>query len=133
KGNINTLIKDAHLQNNHPILLVTQCQLDAYFNNTLTTFDVPLAMTGTDFQKTVWQYLCSIPYGATTTYGQIAKELGKPKAQQAVGAANSKNPLSIIVPCHRVVGAKGQLVGYAGGLHNKAYLLHLENKEATLF
>lgn len=103
-------------------------QLDAYFAGRLTAFDVPLAPEGTPFQQQVWGALREIPVGSTTTYGGLAEHLGRPTAARAVGAANGKNPLSLIVPCHRVVGTSG-LTGYAGGLELKQWLL---DHEATM-
>lgn len=101
-------------------------QLSAYFAQTLTKFDLPLSSKGTEFQQNVWQTLKSIPYGTTCSYGDIARKLNNPNAVRAVGAANGKNPISIVVPCHRVIGANGTLTGYAGGLERKTYLLSLE-------
>jgi methylated-DNA-[protein]-cysteine S-methyltransferase len=101
-------------------------QLDAYFAGSLTQFNVPIAPRGTAFQEAVWKALLMIPYGTTTTYAEIARRLGRPDAVRAVGAANGRNPISIIVPCHRVVGSGGSLVGYAGGLDRKRRLLDLE-------
>lgn len=102
-------------------------QLTAYFAGELTTFDVPLALHGTPFQRSVWAELLKIPYGETRTYGELAGELGKPGASRAVGLANGKNPISIIVPCHRVIGASGGLTGYGGGLDRKQRLLAFES------
>jgi len=118
---------------NHPILLETERQLSEYFKGERRTFSLKLDFIGTDFQKKVWHALLTIPYGETRTYGQVAKQIGAPKAQQAVGAANGKNPISIIAPCHRVVGSTGKLVGFAGGLENKALLLDLENPNILHF
>lgn len=101
-------------------------QLTAYFAGTLTTFDLPLRAPGTDFQLRVWSALREIPYGRTTTYGELAAEIGSPTASRAVGLANGRNPISIVVPCHRVVGADGSLTGYGGGLERKRSLLALE-------
>ena len=101
-------------------------QLDAYFAGELREFDLPLAPQGTPFQRAVWQALQTIPYGRTLTYAQLAQQLGKPKAVRAVGAANGRNPLPIIIPCHRVIGADGSLTGYGGGLLIKEALLSLE-------
>ncbi|WP_037871018.1 methylated-DNA--[protein]-cysteine S-methyltransferase [Streptomyces sp. SPB074] len=101
-------------------------QLGAYFAGELTTFDVPLHQEGTSFQRTVWDALVAIPYGETRSYGQLAAALGKPGASRAVGLANGRNPVSIIVPCHRVVGANGSLTGYAGGVETKKALLAFE-------
>ena len=109
-----------------PILVETQRQLDAYFAGALTRFTVPLAFDGTAFQTSVWHALLTIPYGETRTYGEIARQIGRPTAARAVGAANGGNTLAIIVPCHRVVGSGGTLTGFAGGLAAKACLLRLE-------
>jgi len=101
-------------------------QLDKYFTGELRHFDLPLNPAGTAFQKLVWDALQKIPYGQTATYGQIAAKIGKPKAARAVGGANNKNPLLVIVPCHRVIGANGGLVGFACGMERKTALLKLE-------
>ncbi len=103
-------------------------QLDAYFAGERTSFDLDLAPEGTTFQRDVWRALAAIPYGTTTTYSDIARSIGRPNAVRAVGAANGRNPLSIVVPCHRVVGRDGTLTGYAGGLAHKASLLALERQ-----
>mgnify|MGYP002714835534 FL=1 len=113
-------------QHDHPILCEAQQQLAEYFAGTRQQFDLPLDFDGTYFQKQVWQALLQIPYGETRSYKQIAEQLGNPKAVRAVGAASGKNPISIIAPCHRVIGASGKLVGFAGGLDNKQILLKLE-------
>ena len=110
----------------HPILLETQKQLNEYFAGQRQVFDLPLDFEGTEFQQKVWQALLTIPFGETRSYKQIAEQIGNVKAVRAVGAANGKNPISIITPCHRVVGANGKLVGFAGGLENKDVLLQLE-------
>ena len=110
----------------HPILLETQKQLSEYFEGQRKVFDLPLDFEGTEFQEKVWQALLSIPFGETRSYKDIAEQIGNVKAVRAVGAANGKNPISIIAPCHRVVGANGKLVGFAGGLENKDVLLKLE-------
>lgn len=101
-------------------------QLSEYFAGHRRDFSLPLAAQGTPFQQRVWQTLQTIGYGETSTYGQMARQLGNPNAMRAVGAANGKNPISIVVPCHRVIGANGTLTGYAGGLTRKQYLLDLE-------
>lgn len=101
-------------------------QLEEYFAGTRTTFDLPLEPGGTDFQLSVWELLRKIPYGVTTSYGELARRLGDPKATRAVGAANGANPIPIIVPCHRVVGSKGELTGFGGGLDRKRWLLEHE-------
>ncbi|WP_394619797.1 methylated-DNA--[protein]-cysteine S-methyltransferase [Lentzea sp. JNUCC 0626] len=105
-------------------------QLDEYFAGERRQFDLELAPRGSAFERSVWKMLVAIPYGETRTYGQLAAELGDPAAAQAVGNANGWNPISIIVPCHRVVGSKGTLTGYAGGLQRKRYLLELEEPPA---
>ena len=109
---------------------VTARQLAAYFAGELREFDLPLHMSGTDFQKQVWQGLLTIPYGETLSYGAFARRLGNPNGSRAVGLANGKNPISIVVPCHRVIGADGSLTGYGGGLPRKKLLLDLEAKVA---
>lgn len=109
-----------------PILQETQKQLEAYFAGTRQVFDLPLQFYGTAFQKQVWQALLSIPYGETRSYQQIAVQIGNIQAVRAVGAANRKNPISIIAPCHRVIGKNGKLIGFAGGLDKKQYLLNIE-------
>ena len=103
-------------------------QLTEYFSGTRKSFDLPLEMNGTEFQKKVWNELCNIPYGETRSYKDIAEKIGNPKAVRAVGGANNKNKLMIIVPCHRVVGADGSLIGYAGGIDAKQSLIELEKK-----
>jgi methylated-DNA-[protein]-cysteine S-methyltransferase len=115
-----------------PILAETRRQLNAYFAGELTDFDLPLEPGGTVFQRKVWEALRRIDYGSTKSYGQIALEIGAPGSARAVGSANHDNPLAIIVPCHRVVGANGKLVGFAGGLEQKRTLLDLESSAATL-
>ena len=109
-----------------PPFAETARQLTAYFAGGLTEFDLPLAPQGTDFQRRVWQELRRIPYGTTLSYGELARRLGSPNASRAVGLANGRNPISIVVPCHRVIGANGKLVGYGGGLSRKEILLSLE-------
>jgi methylated-DNA-[protein]-cysteine S-methyltransferase len=110
----------------HPLLARTDNELKDYFAGNRRTFSVPLDMRGTHFQKQVWEALLGIPFGETRTYGDIAKQLGNRTATRAVGAANGRNPISIVVPCHRVVGASGSLTGFAGGLEAKEHLLKLE-------
>jgi methylated-DNA-[protein]-cysteine S-methyltransferase len=112
----------------HPLLQETERQLSAYFAGERRGFSVPLDFRGTEFQKRVWAALLTIPFGETRSYGQIARQIGKPSASRAVGAANGKNPISIIAPCHRVIGANGKLTGFAGGLNAKKHLLDLEAK-----
>ncbi len=106
-------------------------QLAGYFDGTRTSFDLPLAPNGTAFQVRVWTALQSVPFGATISYGQLADRIGRPSAARAVGMANGRNPISIIVPCHRVVGSDGSLTGYGGGLERKRYLLALERRIAA--
>lgn len=102
-------------------------QLSEYLKGERKAFDLPLNPKGTDFQKRVWRALCDIPYGETRSYKQIAEAIGNPKAVRAVGMANNRNPITIVVPCHRVIGADGKLVGYGGGLEMKDFLLRLES------
>lgn len=109
-----------------PLLQEACRQLSEYFAGTRQTFSLPLAPAGTDFQKKAWRALCTIPYGQTRTYKDMAIAIGCPKGFRAVGLANNKNPIAILIPCHRVIGANGKLVGYAGGLHLKKFLLELE-------
>lgn len=111
----------------HPILLQTERQLTEYFDGKRKMFSVKLDPAGTAFQKKVWDALKTIPFGETRSYGQIAGLIGHPKASRAVGAANARNPLSVLVPCHRVIGASGSLTGFAGGLKTKQHLLSLES------
>jgi methylated-DNA-[protein]-cysteine S-methyltransferase len=112
----------------HSILLETQRQLGEYFAGQRTVFTVKLDFAGTDFQRRVWAALLTIPYGQTRSYGEIARQIGSPAAVRAVGAANGRNPISIIAPCHRVVGSTGELTGFAGGLQTKARLLAFEGR-----
>jgi O-6-methylguanine DNA methyltransferase len=107
-------------------------QLEAYFNGLLHDFEIPLDLVGSDFQLKVWRALTAIPFGETRTYGQIAKTIRQPKATRAVGLANNQNPIAIIVPCHRVIGANGALTGYGGGLPRKKWLLHHESLHLAL-
>ncbi len=116
----------------HPVLVNAAQQLRAYFAGHRTTFDLPLEFAGTEFQRQVWSALLRIPFGETRTYAQIAQEIGHPKAVRAVGAANGRNPISIVAPCHRVIGANGTLTGFAGGLAAKAHLLSLEGAQLAL-
>ena len=110
-----------------PLLREAERQLAEYFSGTRRRFDLPLAPQGTPFQRAVWQALAEIPYSETRSYGEIAAQLGKPGAARAVGMANHRNPIPVIIPCHRVIGADGALTGYAGGMENKAWLLALES------
>lgn len=111
-----------------PVLSKAVQQLEAYFNGTAKNFDLPLCPKGTEFQKKVWQALQQIPYGETRCYQDIAAAIGNENASRAVGMANNKNPIPIIIPCHRVIGKNGKLVGYAGGIDIKEELLELERK-----
>ena len=111
-----------------PILQEAKSQLVAYFNGLLHTFTLPLAYKGTAFQNRVWSALCEIPYGATISYRELAQKIDCPKGFQAVGGANSRNPLPILIPCHRVIAHDGGMGGYSGGLISKAFLLDLEKR-----
>ena len=115
----------------HPVLAAAADELRAYFAGALRAFTVPLAPRGTPFQLAVWEQLRLIPYGTTTTYGELARRLGNPTAFRAVGLANGRNPLAIVVPCHRVIGSDGSLTGFGGGMDAKRTLLDLE--AGTLF
>lgn len=113
------------------LLSMATIQLDEYFQGKRTTFSLPFKLIGTPFQLAVWKELQNIPYGQTTSYKEIAQKMNKPKAYRAVGMANNKNPLPIIIPCHRVIGSNGKLIGYAGGLKLKNYLLELEQSHTN--
>jgi methylated-DNA-[protein]-cysteine S-methyltransferase len=127
-------IKDAWgPEESTPVLEAALDQLEAYFAGDLKEFDLPLAAVGTPFQQRVWAELVKIPYGVTCSYMEVAQRLGDPKAVRAVGLANGRNPIAIIVPCHRVIGANGRLTGYAGGLWRKERLLSLERGAPALF
>ncbi|MFC5864871.1 methylated-DNA--[protein]-cysteine S-methyltransferase [Acidicapsa dinghuensis] len=119
--------------NSHPMLQKAEQQLQEYFAGQRKSFSLSLDMRGTPFQKQVWEALLGIPFGETRSYGELAKQLGHPTASRAVGAANGRNPISIVVPCHRVIGASGSLTGFAGGIEIKAKLLALERGERSLF
>lgn len=110
-----------------------QAQLEEYFAGERKSFDLPLRPSGTTFQEAVWQALLTIPYGDTRSYGDIAQQIGKPKAVRAVGTANGANPIALLVPCHRVIGANGSLTGFGGGLPTKQFLLGLEADNSGLF
>lgn len=120
------VLDDALEDERHPLLVEAERQLREYFDGERQGFSIPLELRGTPFQRKVWQALLAIPFGGTRTYGQLAEQVGKPRAVRAVGSASGRNPLSIVVPCHRLVGANGKLTGYAGGLEAKARLLALE-------
>ena len=126
---LNELLEDP----SHPVLCKTERQLEEYFAGSRQSFSLPLDMRGTRFQNQVWEALLAIPFGETRSYGQLANQLGNPKATRAVGAANGRNPIAIVVPCHRVIGFSGKLTGFAGGLEAKAHLLALEGKDQKLF
>lgn len=113
------------------LLSMATIQLDEYFQGKRTVFSLPFKLTGTPFQLAVWKELQNIPYGKTTSYKEIAQKINKPKAYRAVGMANNKNPLPIIIPCHRVISSNGKLIGYAGGLKLKNYLLELEQSHTN--
>jgi methylated-DNA-[protein]-cysteine S-methyltransferase len=117
----------------HPILVEAERQLRDYFAGKRKTFALKLDFAGTDFQKKVWQALLTIPFGETRSYGEIARQIGRPNAVRAVGAANGRNPIAIVAPCHRVIGSTGKLTGFAGGLAAKAKLLDIEGKATTSF
>ena len=117
---------------NNKFLNETERQLKAYFNGKLEKFTVRLDFKGTEFQKSVWTALLTIPFGETRSYSEIARQIGRPAASRAVGAANGRNPISIIAPCHRVIGASGKLTGFAGGLEAKDHLLRLEGRDPLL-
>lgn len=129
-----TFVQSPRLSPNaNEIVCQAKAQLSQYFKRTRTEFSLPLAAEGTQFQKAVWQALLSIKYGETASYADIATALNNPKAVRAVGMANSKNPIAIIVPCHRVIGSNKTLTGYAGGLDKKQYLLNLEGAQGVLW
>lgn len=127
------VVGEMTVDDHHPILLDTEQQLCEYFSGTRTQFNLPLLFQGTVFQQQVWQALLTIPYGETRSYSDIAHQIGNPKAVRAVGAANGRNPISIIAPCHRVIGRSGELTGFAGGMAAKAILLQLEMGSDSLY
>lgn len=118
-------------EGDHPVLRETQAQLEDYFAGKRRRFDLPLAPRGTEFQRQVWWELANIPFGTTISYAQLAARVGRPAATRAVGAANGRNPVPIVLPCHRVIGADGSLTGFGGGLPTKQYLLQLEGALPT--
>ena len=122
------VLDDLRDDDRHPILVETVRQLKEYFEGKRQDFSIPLDIRGTPFQKSVWEALLAIPFGETRSYGQLAKQLGRPRAMRAIGGANGRNPLSIVVPCHRVIGSSGKLTGFAGGLEAKAQLLKIESQ-----
>lgn len=121
-----------HEDTKHPVLVEAERQLKDYFAGKREKFELQLDFNGTEFQRQVWQALLTIPFGETRSYAQIAEQIGNPNAVRAVGAANGKNPISIIAPCHRVIGSNGKLTGFAGGMEAKAFLLKLESKDFVL-
>lgn len=121
------------LEKETPLIREAARQLSEYFSSTRREFDLPLRLAGTDFQKKVWNALRTIPYGETRSYGEIAAQIGCPKAYRAVGGANNKNHILIVIPCHRVIGADGSLVGFGGGISMKEYLLKLEKQSFSHF
>lgn len=123
---------DDWAEGGHTVLDATHAQLDEYFRGERECFDLPLAPRGTEFQREVWFALATIPYGETVSYAQLAGRVGRPDAMRAVGAANGRNPLPIVLPCHRVIGADGSLTGFGGGLPTKQFLLELEGALPTL-
>lgn len=125
---IQRLFNATALPGRHPLLMQVERELVEYFQGSRQQFDVPLVLRGTSFQRTVWDALCQIPYGQTRTYEEMAAVIGSLRAARAVGAANGMNPLSILVPCHRLVGKNGSLTGYGGGLWRKQRLLELERQ-----
>ena len=129
-GRVNVELE--HEERRHPVLLEAEQQLREYFDGRRTSFTLKLDVAGTDFQRQVWHALLTIPFGETRSYAEIARQIGRPKAVRAVGAANGRNPLSIVAPCHRVIGTNGKLTGFAGGLDTKAFLLALERSAANL-
>ena len=120
-------------RDDHPVLAAAVAQLEEYFAGTRTAFDLPLDPRGTPFQRDVWRALTAIPFAGTRSYAEIARAIGRPSATRAVGAANGRNPLSIVAPCHRVVGANGALTGFAGGLETKRFLLDHERRVAGVW
>lgn len=123
----NRIKLDTMIKNENQVISATKKTLIEYFKGQRKTFDIPLEPIGTDFQKEVWKVLKTIPYGTTLSYLEVARRIGNPLAVRAVGTAIGKNPISIIIPCHRVIGSNGKLTGFAGGLENKKILLELES------
>ncbi|WP_300598966.1 methylated-DNA--[protein]-cysteine S-methyltransferase [Niabella sp.] len=117
---------------NHPLLLEAERQLNDYFEGKRKAFALPVMLTGSEFQKKVWALLADIPFGKTISYGEMARRVGDIKTVRAVGGALNKNPIPIIVPCHRVIGADGKMIGFGGGMQRKIYLLNLENPKPQL-
>lgn len=132
KEKIRSIIQSIKYSENHPMMALTRMQLCEYFAGKRFGFSLPLVMEGTAFQKSAWAQLLSIPYGETISYQEQATRLGDSKKARAVGMANSKNPISIVVPCHRVIAKSGELAGFGGGIENKRILLDLERKSRRL-
>ena len=130
-GRIKKTLNAECVEHDDEVLEKTRRQLDEYLKGRRRKFDIPLLMVGTDFQKRVWNVLTKVPYGYTSTYLQVAKDVGNERAVRAVGNANAANPISIIVPCHRIIGSGGELVGYGGGLSLKRRLLELERRNIS--
>ncbi len=130
---VQRLLRARFIEAPSPLLDKAARQLDEYFAGYRRTFDIPLSFAGTEFQKTVWRALLAIPFGATVSYGELARRIGQPKAVRAVANANGANPLSIFVPCHRVIGSDRSLTGYGGGLAAKRWLLELESEPLLPF
>lgn len=125
----NNISEDIYIRKcDHLIYKYIFGELNKYFTGKLRVFEVPVVLEGTNFQKRVWQELMKVPYGESMTYGEIARAIGSPKAARAVGNANNKNKLPIIIPCHRIIGSSGKLTGYAGGLDRKTWLINHEEK-----
>jgi methylated-DNA-[protein]-cysteine S-methyltransferase len=131
-GRIKKRLDAEFVEQDDEILKTTRKQLDEYLDGNRKGFDIPVLLVGTAFQRRVWKALMKVPYGATSTYRQIAEDIGSPKSVRAVGSANGANPISIIVPCHRIIGSDGELVGYGGGLSVKKRLLELERRNTAL-
>ncbi len=123
---------DVHDDSEHPVVASALMQLREYFAGDRTSFDLPLDLQGTEFQVDAWNALAKIPFGSTVSYAQQAASIGRPKATRAIGSANGRNPVVIVLPCHRVVGADGSLTGFGGGLHVKSWLLDLEKQKSDL-
>jgi methylated-DNA-[protein]-cysteine S-methyltransferase len=123
---------DVHDDASHPVVARTLTQLREYLAGKRMSFDVPLDLQGTEFQVDAWKALAAIPYGSTVSYAQQAASIGRPKATRAIGSANGRNPVVIVLPCHRVIGANGSLTGFGGGLHVKSWLLDMEKQKSTL-
>ncbi len=132
EGKIDNWLSASKQESQLPLFVRTKQQLDEYFHDGRQDFDLPLKMIGTEFQKSVWRQLLHIQYGTCITYGELAQQIGNPAASRAVGLANGRNPIGIIVPCHRVVGSNGTLTGYGGGLSRKRFLLSHESRSSLI-